>query len=112
MVIDEEARLPAPAESLDRLLVDESLTRLRERGRELCIHEHVVTGGGNSTDPARCPMPLSAESSTGVRAETAGTSSMGGSAGRCPVVVAEHVAETVVQQAAQQATQQQQQRAT
>lgn len=125
MAIDEDARLPAPAESLDRLLVEESLTRLRERGRDLCIHEHVVTGGGNSTDPARCPMPLSAERSTGAQAETAdtsgmgggavmgrgavmGTSGMGGSAGRCPVVVAEHVAETVVQQAAQQATQQQQ----
>ena len=70
-------------------------------------------------------MPLSAERSTGAQAETAdtsgmgggavmgrcavmGTSGMGGSAGRCPVVVAEHVAETVVQQAAQQATQQQQ----
>ena len=109
--LDEAAALPAPAEALDRMLVDESLERIRSKGRELCIHEHVVSGGGNATDPSLCPMPeVLTGGSRAVATADGGrnTSSSGGaSAARCPVVVAEHVAGTVVQQAQQQTTQQQ-----
>ena len=109
--VDEDAALPASDEALDRLLVDESIQRLRSRGRELCIHEHVVTGGGNSTEPARCPIPHVAEMGSRVAvhdgAEAAEGAARVGAAGglsaaRCPVVVAEQVAETVGRMQAQQ----------
>lgn len=85
--VDEENTLPATDEVLDRLLVNESIERVKERGRELCIHEHVVSGGGSSTDPSACPVPgtlrahVNSSSSTAHRA----------SSELCPVVVAESV---------------------
>ena len=99
VALDDEHTLPAPTdEVLDRLLVNESIERVKERGRELCIHEHVVSGGGSSSDAAACPLP----STVRTRVSGGGGGAVhGASPERCPVVVAETVVARQAQVAAQ-----------
>ena len=91
----DETILPLEESLVDGQLVNESIERIRTRGRELCLHEQLVTTAaqtdGSATDGAAGPI----------------ASSMPSGSGRCPVVVAETVVSHAQVGMAQQQQQQQ-----